>query len=85
MSPTKFQQLKKDQKIFKRVLIKNGKFQVQRKLDKTNIAKPIINHRFDDIIKQCMSRKNQIIRKAIYDKNDLVVRETFNQSVKNLK
>jgi hypothetical protein len=32
-----------------------------------------------------MSRKNQVIRKAIYDKNDLIVRESFHQSIKNLK
>jgi hypothetical protein len=54
-------------------------------MDKTNIAKPIVNHKFDEIIKQCMSRKNQVIRKAIYDKNDLIVRESFHQSIKNLK
>lgn len=32
---------------------------------KSNTIKPIVHYKFDDVIKQCISRKNVTIRKAI--------------------
>lgn len=61
----KFQEIQKDEAVFKRVLIKNGRYEQDKTTFKSNIMKPIVHPKFDDIIKQCMSRKNQVIRKAI--------------------
>jgi len=66
----KFHELQKDEAVFKRVLIKNGRFEQDKTTFKANIMKPIVHPKFDEIIKQCMSRKNQVIRKAIGDKKN---------------
>lgn len=69
----KFQDLKKDESVFKRVLIKNGRYEVPRDTNKANLMQAIVNHKFDEIVKQCMTRKNLALRKAILDnKKDLI-------------
>ncbi len=67
------------------MLIKNGRFEQDKTTCKANIVKPIVHPKFDDIIKQCMSRKNQVIRKAIGDKRADFVKDTYQNTVESLK
>ncbi len=67
------------------MLIKNGRFEQDKTTFKSNIVKPIVHPKFDDIIKQCMSRKNQVIRKAIGEKRTDFVKDTYQNTVESLK
>lgn len=55
----------KDEVVFKRVLIRNGMYDHDKSTFKSNTIKPIVHHKFDDVIKQCIYRKNITMRKAI--------------------
>ena len=69
----KFQELKKDETVFKRVLIRNGKYEVPRETRKDNRMKAIVNHQFDEVVKQCVTRKSVALRKALADnRNELI-------------
>lgn len=81
----KFHELKKDEAVFKRVLIKNGRFEQDKTTFKSNIVKPIVHPKFDEIIKQCMSRKNQVIRRAIGQKKNDFVKSSYTNTVEALK
>ena len=70
----KFQELMRDETIFKRVLIKNGQYEVPRETNKSNMIQAIVNHKFDNVVKQCMSRKNIALRKALVENRDDLVR-----------
>jgi hypothetical protein len=61
----RFQELKRDEVVFKRVLISNGIYEHDKSTFKSNMVKPIVHHKFDDVIKQCITRKNVTLRKAI--------------------
>jgi hypothetical protein len=66
-------------------LIKNGRYYQDSTTYKSNIIQPIVHHKFDDIIKECMSRKNQVVRKALANKKTEIVKDTFLNTVENLK
>lgn len=46
-SISKFQQIEKDEAIYKRVLIKNGLYPVEKKIDKSKSVKALVHHNFD--------------------------------------
>lgn len=60
--------MKKDETIFKRVMIKSGQVEVKKETDKSNRIEAIVNHKFDEVVKQCLTRKNVGLRKALLDK-----------------
>ena len=63
----KFQELKKDETVFKRVLIRNGRYEVPRETNTENRVEAIVNHKFDEVVKQCMTRKSTVLKKAMVD------------------
>lgn len=56
--------MQKDEAIYKRVLIKNGAFPIDRKIDKSKSVKALVHHNFDEVVKLCVSRKNQAMRRS---------------------
>lgn len=81
---TKFQELKRDEAIFKRVLIKNGELEVNKETCKANRIEAIVNHKFDEVVKQCMTRKSVGVRKALMDHREDIVKEEFMRTVSSL-
>lgn len=59
----RFQEIQKDEAVYKRVLIKNGIYPKDKAIDKSNSAKAIIHHNFDEVVKQCVSRKNNAFKR----------------------
>ena len=45
-------------------MIKHGIYPIDRNIDKSKATKPLIHHNFDDVVKQCISRKNNIIKRV---------------------
>ena len=39
--------MKKDEAVFKRVLIRNGRYEISRETNKSNRVEAIVNHQFD--------------------------------------
>lgn len=60
----RFQQIQKDEAVYKRVLIKNGLYPKDKKIDHSKNAKALIHHNFDEVVKQCISRKNQSLKRV---------------------
>ena len=50
------------------MLIKYGKFPIDKRIDKSKSTKPLIHKDFDSIIKDCITRKNQGIKRINKDR-----------------
>jgi hypothetical protein len=46
-------------------MIQNGLFEKDRSTSKGNMVQAIVNHKFDEVVKQCMTRKSHGLRKAM--------------------
>jgi hypothetical protein len=49
------------------------------------MIKSIVNHQFDEIVKQTMTRKNLALRKALIEQKEEIFKECYEQSIQNLK
>ena len=46
--------------------------------------KAIVNHKFDEIVKECVGRRNVGLRKAMVDQRDDILKEEFRRTVSSL-
>ena len=67
------------------MLIKNGLYPVDKKIDKSKSVKALVHHNFDEVIKQCVSRKNQALKRSSKEKQDEIVVESFQRTVQSMK
>lgn len=60
-------------------------YPVNKKIDKSKSVKPLVHHNFDEVVRQCISRKNQSIRRTPKDRRDDMIVEDFQKTVQSLK
>lgn len=48
------------------------------------MVQAIVNHQFDEVVKQCMTRKNLGLRKALIDHRDDIFKNEFQKTVSSL-
>ena len=70
--------------MFKRVLIKNGKYEIPRETDKSNRVEAIVNHQFDNVVKECMTRKSVALRKALVENRGDLLKDEFRKTLSSM-
>ena len=66
-------------------MIKHGLYPIDRQIDKSRQIKPLIHSNFDEVVKQCISRKNNIIKKIDKSKQNEIIVDTFQRTLTQLK
>lgn len=65
-------------------MIKNGKYEVSRDTNKSNRVEAIVNHKFDEVVKQCMTRKSTVLRKAMNDNRRDLIKDEFRKTISSM-
>ena len=80
----KFQEIKVDEQVKKRILIQNGRFSKSRETNKDNRIKAIVNHKFDEVVMECMGRRNVGLRQAMMEQRGDLIKEEFKRTVSSI-